>query len=70
MDELEQFQLIRSQTLNIMVEITTSPKPDYSLDGQTVSWSEYLNRLQKTLDWCDEKISQFGPIVIHSTALI
>lgn len=69
MEELEQFQLIRSQTLNILVEITTSPKPDYTLDGQTVSWSEYLNRLQKTLDWCDEKISQLSPIVIHSNGL-
>ncbi|MDO4557476.1 MAG: hypothetical protein Q4C47_00725 [Planctomycetia bacterium] len=66
MNELSQIELIRSQILNNIAEITASPKPDYTLDGQSVSWSEYLNQLQKTLDWCNERISQLDPVVIHS----
>ena len=66
MNELSQIQMIRSQILNVLTEITCSPKPSYTLDGQCVSWSEYLNQLRKTLGWCDERILQLEPFVNHS----
>lgn len=60
---------IRSQTLAIIAEITAQPKPDYSVDGQSVSWNDYLAQLQKTVDWCDRRLAaEEGPVEIVSRA--
>lgn len=32
-----------------IAEITASPKPSYSIDGQTVYWNEYLETLTQKL---------------------
>lgn len=34
-----------TQIIARIAEITASPKPDYSIDGQTVSWRAYLDSL-------------------------
>jgi len=31
-------------------DITANPKPDYSVNGQSVSWSSYLDMLTRQLD--------------------
>ena len=51
----EQIALIRTQTLTQLEELRASPKPSYSIDGQKVSWTEYAESLQQTIDWCDQK---------------
>jgi hypothetical protein len=66
MSDLEQLQQIKSQTLSVIAQITAAPKPSYSIDGQTVSWSQYLAALQATVDWCDRKIAGQEPFEIHS----
>ncbi len=55
LNDLEQIKAIHSQTLAIIAQITADPKPDYKLDGQTVSWAEYLAKLRDTIDWCERK---------------
>ncbi len=57
---------IRSQTLSLIAEITAQPKPTYTIDGQSVAWADYLERLQKTVDWCDRQISNSEPVEIRS----
>jgi len=64
--DLEQIQAIKSQTLARIAELTAQPKPTYYLDGQTVSWNDYLARLQATVDWCDRHLAGQEPIEIHS----
>ncbi len=64
--DLEQIQTIKSQTLALVAQITADPKPSYSVDGQKVSWSEYLARLQATVDWCERKLAGQEPFEIHS----
>lgn len=60
---------IRSQTLMLIVEITARPKPTYSIDGQTVAWADYLDRLRKTVEWCDRMLRESeDPVEIVSTA--
>lgn len=66
MDDILQIQQIRLQAMHNMEEITVSPKPSYTLEGQSVSWTDYLVQLQKTIDWCDAKLSQLQPYEIHS----
>lgn len=64
--DLEQLLSIKSQTLALIAELTANPKPTYYLDGQTVSWNEYLARLQATVDWCERKLAGQEPFEIHS----
>ncbi len=59
---------IRNQTLSLIAEITTNPKPSYSIDGQSVNWTDYLEQLQKTVDWCDRMIAAEEPIEVISRA--
>jgi hypothetical protein len=57
---------IKSQTLALIAEITAQPKPTYQIDGQQVLWSDYLSRLQATVDWCNEKLAGESPCEIRS----
>jgi hypothetical protein len=57
----EQLQTIKSQTLSLISEITAAPKPSYAIDGQAVSWSEYLGQLKQTVAWCDEQLTRVEP---------
>ncbi len=67
--DLEQVRAIKSQTLARIAELTAEPKPTYYLDGQSVSWSEYLGRLQATVDWCDRQLAGQEPIEVLSQGM-
>jgi hypothetical protein len=67
--DLEQMQTIKTQTLALIAQITADPKPTYYLDGQTVSWGDYLTRLQATVDWCERKLAGQEPFEIHSQGI-
>jgi len=64
--DTEQITLIKSQTLARIVEITAQPKPTYQIDGQTVSWADYLTRLQNAVDWCNAKLASEQPVEFRS----
>lgn len=52
-----------------IVEVTAKPKPDYSLDGKSVSWSGYLNQLIESQAKLREAIlAAEGPSEIHVRA--
>jgi pyruvate-formate lyase-activating enzyme len=52
---------IKAQALERISEITAQPKPTYSIDGQSVSWGEYLLQLQETVAWCDAQANADDP---------
>lgn len=62
----EQYATIKENALARIAEITASRKPSYSIDGQSISWNEYLNSLQATVKWCDEQLKSAAPFEIHS----
>ena len=64
--DLAQVQTIKTQTLANIVSITASPKPSYSIDGQSISWGEYLKQLQDTVAWCDSQLAGEDPFEIQS----
>jgi hypothetical protein len=65
-NDIEQLQTIRSQSLEQLAELRANPKPSYSIDGQQVSWESYAASLQKTVDWCDEKLAGAEPFEFSS----
>jgi len=67
--DAEQIATVKTQTLARMAEITAQPKPTYMVDGQMVSWGDYLKQLQRTVDWCNEKLSGEEPFEFQSRAV-
>ena len=68
-NDLEQLQTIRSQTLALIADITANPKPSYMLDGQSISWGDYLAKLRVTVDWCERKLAGEEPFEIRSRGI-
>ena len=64
--EIQQIALIRTQTLDQLEDLRADPKPSYSIDGQSVSWVEYAESLQQTIDWCDRKLVDGEPFEFRS----
>lgn len=66
MTDVEQIQSIRSQTLAQLDAIRADPKPSYWIDGQRVQWQEYADSLQRSVDWCDQKLMDYQPFEVRS----
>lgn len=41
-------------------EILATPKPSYSIDGQTIQWAAYLRALSATIASANEELHQIG----------
>ena len=67
--DAEQIATIKTQTLARIADVTAEPKPNYSIDGQMISWADYLERLQQTVDWCNEKLTGEEPFEFQSQAV-
>lgn len=57
---LENLQTARDNMGARLAEITTSPKPSYSIDGQAFSWTEYMQFLLDGIKSLDEQIAATG----------
>ncbi|NOY41890.1 MAG: hypothetical protein GXP26_08650 [Planctomycetes bacterium] len=68
-NETEQIASIRSLTLTQLEQLRASPKPTYSIDGQQVSWTAYVESLQRTVDWCDAKLADYEPFEVQSQGI-
>jgi hypothetical protein len=66
--DLEQIATIKSQTLARIAELTAQPKPTYQIDGQLVAWGDYLGQLQRTVEWCNQRLADEAPIEVQSQA--
>ncbi len=64
--DAQQIATIKTQTLARIAEITAEPKPTYNVDGQMIAWADYLNQLQRTIDWCNEKAAGEEPFEFPS----
>ena len=69
MTDIEQIQSIRSQTLAQLDALRAAPKPTYWIDGQRVHWQEYADSLQRTIDWCDQKLADSEPFEVRSQGI-
>lgn len=63
---IESIKTIKANTLAKLTEISASPKPTYSIDGQSFQWDAYFKRLTDLVDWCDTKLASEEPVEIIS----
>jgi hypothetical protein len=66
MTDQQQLETIKSLALAQLAELRAVPKPTYTLDGQAVSWESYVASLERTIDWCDQKLAALAPYEIRS----
>ena len=64
--ELEHIQTIRSLTLAQLEQVREDPSSSYSVNGQEVSWRNYVASLESTVDWCDRKLSEYEQFEVKS----
>jgi len=69
MTDVEQIQSIRIQTITQLDDLRADPKPSYWIDGQRVHWQEYAESLQRTIDWCDQKVAEYAPFEVRSQGM-
>jgi len=64
---VDDLKTARDQLVARIVEITASPKPSYTVDGQTVSWTAYLKELREGLRQLEEEIRRAeGPFEVRT----
>jgi hypothetical protein len=61
MSDVEQINTIKANTLQQMAEVSAERKPSYTEDGQTFRWTEYLEHLQRRVDWCNAQLAAAEP---------
>jgi hypothetical protein len=66
MTHLEQLEAIKTNTLAQMAEVSAERKPSYSEAGQSFSWTEYLEHLQRRVDWCNAQLAVEAPFEFPS----
>jgi len=66
MTTLEDLLEIKANLVLAIKTATASPKPNYSIDGQSVSWSTYLDSLWAKLDNINAMIATEQPFEIVS----
>jgi hypothetical protein len=64
--DAEQIAKIKQQTLALIAQITADPKPTYDIDGQKITWGDYLGQLQATVQWCDQQASAAAPVEVRT----
>lgn len=52
-----------------IAEAAADPKPNYSVDGQTVSWGDYLKQLQDAYNRTEQMLIVDEPFEIESQVL-
>jgi hypothetical protein len=64
-----QLEQIKTNILNLIEEVTTSPKPNYNIDGQSVSWQSYLDSLFDKLSKIDQQLNSGEPFEERSIGI-
>lgn len=60
--DLQNLQASRSNLITALVAATADPKPNYSINGQSVSWADYLKMLRSEISAMEQLIAaEDGP---------
>jgi hypothetical protein len=61
MSEATTLAAIKNNILARLEEITSQPKPNYSIDGQQISWQSYFDSLMANLERINTQINASEP---------
>ena len=66
---LENLVAARDNIAANLAALTADPKPNYSIDGQSVSWQSLFDSYLSQLEKLDAQIAAADPFEIHSQGL-
>lgn len=66
MSNQQQLETIKANTLAQMAAVSAERKPSYTEGGQSFAWTEYLEHLQRRVDWCNQQLAAEEPFEIPS----
>jgi hypothetical protein len=66
MSEATTLTTIKSNILAQLEDLSANPKPNYSIDGQQVSWQSHFDSLMMSLDRINAQINASDPYEIVS----
>ncbi len=61
MSSLDELATIKANTLAQMAVVSAEKKPSYSVEGQSFHWQQYLEYLQRRVDWCNQQMAAEEP---------
>lgn len=64
-----QLEQIKANLLALIADVTSSPKPNYTVDGQSVSWQSYLDSLFSKLEMINTQINASQPFEEQSIGI-
>jgi len=57
----------RDNVATLLASITANPKPNYSVDGESYSWGDYVAMLSNQLEVLDKAVQRAGgPFEVRS----
>jgi len=65
--DAENLAAIRSNLLTTLADLTTNPKPNYSINGQSVSWQSLYDSLWNQLSKVNEQMAAVGGPFEHAS---
>jgi hypothetical protein len=68
-DIADELQTILESLVTALGTAASNPKPTYSIDGQSVSWGEYLRMLLDGIKAVAEVLGTFDPVESRSVIL-
>ncbi len=60
-DNLILLQTARDNIIVLIGSLTAQPKPNYDIDGQRISWGDYLKQLRDALKGLNDEIALIEP---------
>jgi ACT domain-containing protein len=66
MSDLTALATIKNNILAQLQDISANPKPNYSIDGQQVSWQSHFDSLMNALNQINSQINAAEPFEIVS----
>lgn len=68
---IDDLETAKANIAALLASITANPKPDYSVDGKSVSWATYFRTLTEQLDAINKLIqTEGGPQWLSTQAVI
>jgi hypothetical protein len=55
---VEKMREMLDSVTDTLADVIANPKPSYSIDGQSVNWDAYVERLQRQIEWAREQIKE------------
>jgi hypothetical protein len=64
--DVTQIEAIRDSAVAQLQSLLATSGPTITVNGVEVVWAPLLTPLQRTLDWCDQKLADYQPYEVRS----